>query len=104
MWKLCCYCWENNHFPVEQKNSTTILIHKKGNTDNTSNCRPITLEPILAKIMASRIRNRIFTFIVRNNYVETNIQKRFWSNISGTIEDTELLTNILKLAQTISDR
>ena len=54
--------------------------------------------------MASRIRNRIFTFIVGNNYVETNIQKRFWSNISGTIEDTELLTNILKLAQTISDR
>ena len=41
---LSCYCWENNHFPAKWKNSTTILIHKKGNTDDPSNFRPITLE------------------------------------------------------------
>ena len=33
VWKVCCYCWESNHFRAEWKNSTTILIHKKGNTD-----------------------------------------------------------------------
>ena len=55
------YFWENNHFPAERKNSTTILIHKKGNTDDLSNFRLITLEPILSKIVTSFIRNRIFT-------------------------------------------
>ena len=49
--------------------------------------------------MTFHIRNRIFTFVVENNYVETNIQKGFWSNISGTIEHTELLTNYLKQAK-----
>ena len=41
------YFWENNHFPAERKNSTTILIHKKGNTDDLSNFRLITLDPII---------------------------------------------------------
>ena len=85
VWKICHYCWENNHFPVEWKNSTTVLIHKKGNRKDPSNFRPITLEPILSKVMMSYIRNRIFTFVVENNYVETNIQKGFGSDISGTI-------------------
>ena len=49
--------------------------------------------------MTSHIQNRIFTFLVENNYVETKIQKGSWSNISGTIEHTELLTNILKHAK-----
>ena len=92
----CCYYWENNHFPAELKNGTTILIHEKGNTHDQSNFRPITLEPILSKVMTSNIRNKIFTFVVENNYVETNPQRGFWSNISGTIEHTELLTNVLK--------
>ena len=67
------YCWKNNHFPAEWKNGTTILIHKKGNTDDLSNFRLITLEPILSKIVTSLTRNRIFTFVFENNYVETNI-------------------------------
>ena len=45
------------------------------------------------------VQNRIFTFVVENNYIETNIQKGFWSNISGIIEHTELLTNMLKHAK-----
>ena len=59
------------------KNSTTILIHKNCNTDNPSNFRPITLEPISSKVMTSHMRNRIFTFFVEDNYVETNAQKGF---------------------------
>ena len=69
----------------------TILVQKKGNTGDPSNFGPITLEPILSKNMTSDIRNRVFAFVFENNYVETNIQKGFWSNISGTIEHTEIL-------------
>ena len=85
VWKICYYCWENSYFPKEWKNSTTILIHKKGSPEDPSNFRPITLEPILSKVMTSLIRNRIFTFTVDNDYIETNLQKGFWSNIPGTV-------------------
>ena len=50
--------------------------------------------------MTSLIRNRIFTFVANNNYIETNIQKGFWSGLSGTVEHTELLTHIVKQAKT----
>ena len=103
VWKICCYCRENNHFLAKWKNSTTILIHKKDNTEDPSNFRPIALELILSKVMTPHIRNRIFTLVVENNYVETNIEKGFWSNISGIIEYTELLTNILKTQKTSRD-
>ena len=62
VWKICCYSWENNHFPAEWKNSTTIFIHKKGNTVNPSYFRPITL----SQFVTSHIPNRIFTFPVEN--------------------------------------
>ena len=77
VWKICCYCRENNHFPVEWKNSTTILIHNNGNKDDPSNFRPITLESQYYQRLRS---HRNFTFLVENNYVETNFQKEFCSN------------------------
>ena len=57
VWRICKYCWENKIFPEIWKNSTTILIHKKGSPNDPSNFRPITLEPILSKILTSLIRN-----------------------------------------------
>ena len=33
----------------------TILIYKKGNTDDPANFRPVTLQPVFYKILASVI-------------------------------------------------
>ena len=63
VWKVCCYCWENDHVPTEWENNTTIRIHKKSNTDDPSNFRPITLDTILSKVMTSYIENRIFSLL-----------------------------------------
>ena len=47
------------------------------------------------KIHSSLIRNRINNFLLRNQFIESNIQRGFWRAISGTIEHTELLTHII---------
>ena len=96
MWRKCCCCWTNKNFPDKWKNSTTILIHKKGLATDRSNFQPITLEPVLSKVMTALIRNRMYTFVAENNYIESNIQKGFWSGLSGTIEHTEILTHLMK--------
>ena len=72
---------------------------QKGSPSDPSNFRPITLEPVLSKVFTSLIRNRIFTFVLDNNFIESNIQKGFWTGISGTIEHTELLTHIINHAK-----
>ena len=70
-----------------------ILYHKKDNAKLPSNFRPITLQPVFAKVFTSIIRNRIYSYLVQNEYIETNIQKGFWKRISGTIEHNELLNS-----------
>ena len=99
LWRICTYSWENRYFPEMWKNSTTILIHKKGAAEDPSHFRPITLEPVLSKVMTSLMRNKIFSFVLNNKYIECDIQKGFWTGLSGTIEHTELLTHILKNAK-----
>ena len=48
--------------------------------------RPITLQPVFAKIYSSLVRNRIYNFLLENQFTESNMQKGFWRAISGKIE------------------
>ena len=60
LWRLLCKCWQEKQIPSIWKRAVTILIHKKGPLDNPSNFRPITLEPVMLKVLTSLLRNRIF--------------------------------------------
>ena len=97
--RIISHCWREQKFPSCWKNAFTILLYKKGSNMEPSNFRPITLQPVFAKIYSSLIRNRIYNFLIDNKFIESNIQKGFWRSISGTIEHTELLTHIIKHAK-----
>ena len=85
--------------PELRKNGLTVLAYKKGLADDPANFRPIALEPVIANVLTSLIRNRIYVFLCKNQYIETNIQKGFWSGISGTIEHTELMSHLINHAR-----
>ena len=85
--------------PKLWKKGLTVLAYKKGLADHPANCWPITLEPVIAKVLKSLIRNRIYAFLCKNQYIETNIQKGFWTGISGTIEHTELMSHLISHAR-----
>ena len=50
-------------------------------------------------MFTSVIRNRLFDFASKNNYIETNLQKGFWEKVSGCIEHIECLTHIINNAR-----
>ena len=85
--------------PGVWKNGFTTLIYKKGETSDPSNFRPITLEPVCMKILSSIIRCQLYNFLIKNSYVESNIQKGFWDNVPGAIEHNELLTYMINHAR-----
>ena len=85
--------------PELWKKGLTVLAYKKGLADDSANFRPITLEPVIVKVLTSPIRNRIYAFLCKIQYVETNIQKGFWIGISGTIEHTELMSHLINHAR-----
>ena len=84
------------HVPSCWKRSATILIYKKGDTSDPSNFRPITLQPVLYKILATIIRKRMFEFLDQNKLVDKKFQKGFWSGIDGVGEHTETLTHVIR--------
>ena len=86
-------------FPKTWNYAFTVLIYKKGNKKIPSNFRPITLQPVFAKGYSSLRRNRIYKFLLENNYIESKIQKGFWSDISDVMEHTEFLTYIINNAR-----
>ena len=91
--------WLSGTIPDEWKKACTILIHKKDDTNSPSNFRPITLETIPLKVFTSCIRNSIFTFLIANNFIESNIQKGFTPHVSGTLEHTAQMAYIINQAR-----
>ena len=87
--------WLSKTVPTEWKKACTILIHKKGNTNDPSNFRPITLQSIPLKVFTSCLRNAMYSFLVSNNLIEQNIQKGFTPNLCGTLEHTAQMANII---------
>jgi len=91
--------WSSGSVPSEWKKACTILIHKKGETNNPANFRPITLESIPLKVFTSCLRNSIFSFLSKNNLIEHKIQKGFTPGISGTLEHTAQMAHIINKAR-----
>ena len=85
--------------PSEWKKASTILIHKKGDPNTPSNFRLITLESIPLKVFTSCLRNAMYSFLTANNFIEHNIQKGFAPNLSGTLEHTAQMANIINKAR-----
>ena len=91
--------WLSGTVPTEWKKACTILIHKKGNTNDPSNFRPITLESVPLKVFTSCLRNAMYSFLASNNFIEHSIQKGFTPNLSGTLEHTAQMADIINKAR-----
>ena len=82
--KIISHCWTHRMFRRCWKYAFTFLVYEKKSNTKPSNFLPITLQPVLAKIYSSLIRNRLYNFVIKNYFIETRIQKCFWTGILGT--------------------
>ena len=97
--RIITHCWQKQIFPEEWRYAFTLLIYKRASNKDPANFRPITLQPVFAKVFSSFIRNRMYIYLVKNKFRETDLQKGFWSEISGCVEHTELLSYIINHAR-----
>ena len=97
--KLIVACWETKTIPSCWKKGFTIQIFKKGDTNEPSNFRPITLQPVLYKIYAAVIRNRLYSYLEDNGYVDKHVQKGFWPSVDGVYEHTQMLAHMMRDAK-----
>ena len=97
--RILCRVWRSGNIPHEWKKACTILVHKKGNSDEPSNFRPITLETVPLKIFTSCLRDSIFSFLTQNKLIEQKIQKGFTHGVSGVLEHTSMMAYVINKAR-----
>ena len=62
----------NGQFPDFLKKAIIVPLHKGGNEYTPSNFRPISLLPTLSKIIEKLVKNRVTSFLLRNNVLNPN--------------------------------
>ena len=92
---ICTEVLTSNTLPAQWTKAAAILIHKKGDPSLPENFRPIALEPVSLKIFTSLFRNRVFTYLINNQYIESHYQKGFMPGMSGTFEHIAEMSHII---------
>jgi hypothetical protein len=64
-------CLEEKKIPLSWKQSTTILIYKKGSSDVPSNFRPIALMSCIYNLFTSILSSRISKFAIKEELIST---------------------------------
>jgi hypothetical protein len=64
---ICNASFTSGIFPEILKIAIVKPLHKKGNTGEFQNYRPISLLPVFSKIVEKLMYNRLMLFITKNN-------------------------------------
>ena len=85
-------CFANGIFPENATTATMVPIFKKGERDNPTNYRPISILTGFAKIFERIIFKRLITFLNKHKVMQ-DIQYGFQSNRSTNHSLTDVITN-----------
>lgn len=87
-------CIQANIFPDELKYAKVSPLYKKGDKDDVSNYRPISILPTISKVFEKIIHERIVNFLEKNN-IYYNLQFGFRQQKSTTHAAIEIINEIV---------
>ena len=64
---ICNHSIRNSSFPAIWKKARVTPLHKKNATDNPENYRPISILPLLSKVIEKHVYNSLYEFLLVNN-------------------------------------
>ena len=85
----------SNVVPKSWQKGTMIFLHKKGDKNDISNYRPLTLTSVICKVFHSLLNRRLTSFLIDNGYINRNVQKGFLKGVKGCTEHSLVLSNLL---------
>ena len=90
---------ETSQVPPCWQQASIILIHKKGDTEDPANYRPIALTSTIGKVFHSILAHRLQNFCLEKNIINRKLQKGFLNHISGCTEHSTVLQNAIRHAR-----
>eukprot|EP00795_Rhopilema_esculentum_P010408 gene10408-19109_t len=82
-------------FPADRKRAKIVPIHKSGSRSSLDNYRPISVLPVLSKVIENTVHRQVMEFLEQNKLLSA-FQFRFRPKLSTELAATLLLDDIRK--------
>ena len=91
--------WKKNKIPETWRRAEGVLIPKEDKARKVDRYRTISLLNVEGKIFWKLKSNKITEYIIKNNYIDRSIQKGGLPGVSGCLEHTAILTQLISEAK-----
>ena len=90
--------WVQNKVAKSWRRAEGVLIPKEHNATQIERFRTISLLNVEGKIFFKMKADKITAYLLENNYIDTRIQKGGVPGISGCLEHTAIVTQMIREA------
>ena len=99
LWEYLRNLWERNEISNSWRKAEGIFIPKEEGASSVEKFRTISLLNVEGKIFFALKSERILDFVIENNYIDTSIQKGGVPGMSGCLEHTAVLSQLIREAK-----
>lgn len=99
LWKLLRVAWKKTFLNDDWLVAEGCFIPKEENSSGIKQFRTISLLNVEAKIFLGILAKRLTTFMLDNGYMDTSVQKVGIPGVSGCLEHTSIISEIIEDAK-----
>ncbi|XP_061925310.1 uncharacterized protein LOC133664585 [Entelurus aequoreus] len=99
LWKILRVFWRRGRIPEQWRVAEGVWIPKEENSTQLDQFRIISLLCVEAKVFFSAVSKRLCTYLAKNTYIDTSVQKGGISGMSGCMEHTGVVTQLIREAR-----
>ena len=100
LWGYIKGLWKRNSISRAWRQAEGVFIPKEDGAREVGKFRTISLLNVEGKLFFALKARRLLTFALANNYIDTSIQKGGIPEVSGCLEHTALLSQLIREAKT----
>jgi hypothetical protein len=99
LYTLCKRVWKEKKVPDDWAQAYVVLLSKSEDLKSPGEFRPIAVTNTSGKIFFSVVSDRLQMFMVKNVYIDKDIQKGFLTGVAGCVEHSFALMEALRDAK-----
>lgn len=99
LWKILRVFWRKGKIPDQWRVAEGVWIPKEENSTQLDQFRIISLLSVEAKIFFSIISRRLCSYLSKNSYIDTSVQKGGISGMPGCVEHTGVVSQLIREAR-----
>lgn len=99
LWRILKVIWRKGKIAQSWRYVEGVYIPKDEKSENSDQFRVISLLSVESKIFFSVIAKRLSNFLLSNRYIDTSVQKGGIPGVSGCLEHTGVVTQLIREAR-----